>query len=188
MGLVEQWRRELSAKPVIANPHASPEDQRIRPRSAATLNRYDRTTGSTEPRSLRGYVSTDVAWLAALRPVGGADKARDVCTEQRKGTNCWNNIKPTYAPCEALLIPRPGAMADLTVANFNKQQRVLTIGRTRRDVIAKSSSQSHLDLFKRNCENKATLARTYSPARTARPGIKDAHGKNRSRQRLHVPA
>lgn len=169
MGLVEQWRRELSAKPVIANPHASPEDQRIRPRSAATLNR-DMTAlrAALNHAHTRGYVSTDVAWLAALRPVGGADKARDVYLSKAERRKLLDNIQADLRPMlEALcLLPlRPGAMADLTVANFNKQQGVLTIGKDKAGRDRKIKLPSHtLDLFKRNCENKLPGAHIFTRA------------------------
>ena len=169
MGLVEQWRRELSAKPVIANPHAKPEDQRSRPRSPATLNR-DMTAlrAALNYAHTRGYVSTDVAWLAALRPVAGADKARDVYLSKAERRKLLDNVQADLRPMlEALcLLPlRPGAMAKLTVANFNKQQGVLTIGKDKVGRDRKIKLPGHtLALFKQNSENKLPGAHIFTRA------------------------
>jgi len=167
--MLEKWRKTLANTPVTINPHAEPEDQRRRPRSPATLNRdMAALRAALNHARAAGYVASDTAWLGPLRPIPGADKARDVyLTRDERRELLGKAPHDLRAMLEALcLLPlRPGAMAALTVGNFDKQHGVLTIGKDKagRDRKIKLPP-STVEVFKRSCENKLPTAPMFTRA------------------------
>jgi integrase len=169
MGNLEKWRRELAARPVVINPHAPAAEQRTRDRSASSVNR-DTTTlrAALNFAHERGHVASDVAWLAALKPTEGADKARDVylTKDQRRAllTEAPADLRAFIEGMCALPL-RPGALATLTVAHFDKHLGVLSIeqdkaGEGRKVALTKGAA----DLFKRLCKDKFPAAPIFARA------------------------
>lgn len=181
MGQVEQWRNDLASKPVTVNPHATKDVQRTRARSASTLNR-DMTAlrAALNFAKKRGYVSTDVAWLEALTPVKGADKARDVYISKTERKKLLSHVQVDLRPMlEALcLLPlRPGAMAALRVADFEKRLGVLTIGKDKAGRDRKIKLPAHTwQLFTHQCENKLPAAHVFTRS-DGKPWDKDSWKK-----------
>lgn len=161
MVMVESWRKQLSEKPVVINPHAKPDDQQTRPRAPSTLNR-DMTAlrAALNYAHKRGHVATDVAWLEALSSVAGADKARRVYLSREQRRKLLDVIQEDLRPMvETLcLLPlRPGAVAALKVDSFDGHQGVLTIGKDKSGGDRKIKlPASTAEFIKANCANKPT--------------------------------
>lgn len=127
---VKAWRRRLQETPVIVGKGKSAVS---RERSASATNR-DMTAlrAALNHAHDEGWATSDFAWAAVLKPIENADKRRDVYLdiEQRRAL-----IKHAVSDIAAFLrglsmLPlRPGALAALTVANFDKRLGVLTIGK-----------------------------------------------------------
>lgn len=128
---VDAWRAGLAATPVVVDPHA--EEPRTRPRAASSVNR--------DCAALRaalnyahdvGDVTTDMAWRVALRPMKGADGRRTVYLDReqrRKLISCVDADFVEFVKGMTHLPLRPGALAALTVGQFDKRHGVLTIGK-----------------------------------------------------------
>lgn len=130
---VEAWRKEFAKVPVIVNPHAD-EDARItRVRSKSSINR-DMTAlraALNYARSQRA-VTSDMAWCYALRPIKNADGRRDAYLDRAQRLALIGKAPADVATLlrGLSLVPiRPGALAALTVASFDKRLGVLTIGK-----------------------------------------------------------
>lgn len=169
MGAFETWRRELAARPVVINPHAPANEQRTRARSAASVNRDVASfRAALNYAHERGHVGTDVSWLVALKPTKGADKSRDtyLTKEQRRALVAAAPADLRDFITGLCLLPlRPGALAALTVANFNKRLSVLTIDQDKagegRKVTLKDDAAA---LFKRLCKDKLPSAPIFTKA------------------------
>lgn len=129
---VEAWRKALAKRPVTVNRDGRP-DPVTRPRAASSVNR--------DMASLRaalnfahdaGDVITDMAWRVALRPTKNADGKRDVYLDREQRRKLIEKAPAdvaTFLRGLSLVPLRPGALASLTVANFDKRLGVLTIGK-----------------------------------------------------------
>lgn len=130
---VEAWRQALVKTPVIANPHADAADRISRKRSPSSVNR-DMTAlrAALNHAHDQAEVTTDQAWRVALRPIENADSSRDAYLDRKQRQALIDK-----APADVALflkglatVPlRPGALAALTVASFDKRLGVLTIGK-----------------------------------------------------------
>ena len=132
---VDAWRQHLADTEVVINPHG--EVHRKRPRSASSLNRE-----MTALRAALNFahdnndVTSDVAWRVALRPIKNADGRRDAYLDRAQ-----RGALIAAAPADIAqfltalsLVPlRPGALANLTVANFDKRRGVLTVSKDKAD-------------------------------------------------------
>ena len=130
---VEAWRKELAQVPVIVNPHADASLRITRARSKSSINR-DMTAlraALNFARSQRA-VTTDMAWCYALRPIKNADGRRDAYLDRTQRLALISEAQDDVATLlrGLSLVPiRPGALAALTVASFDKRLGVLTIGK-----------------------------------------------------------
>ncbi len=129
-GQINDWRVKLASTPAI------PQDKSkvsTKPRSGSSLNRDMAVFKTVLNLALEdGHATTDAAWRTKLKPVKNATKRRDcyLDIEQRRALIA-------HAPSDlanlirgmALLPLRPGAVAALTVGNFDKRLGVLTVGK-----------------------------------------------------------
>lgn len=129
-GDVSAWRTSLAKTPVI------PQDKNQlpnRPRAASSLNRDMTTIRAALNLALEdGSVTSDSAWKVKLRPVKDADGRRDVYLDINQRRTLIARAPADLADfLRALsLVPlRPGAMAALSVADFDKRLNTLTIGK-----------------------------------------------------------
>lgn len=79
-----------------------------------------------------GAPNTDAAWQEALKPYKGADKRRDLYLDRAERTRFLGAAPPDAAHflrALCVLPLRPGALAELTVADFDNRTRTLTIGK-----------------------------------------------------------
>lgn len=128
---IEEWRRTVAQTPVVSNPFAESPD--VRERSASSVNR-DMTPlrAALNFAQRRGLVTSNIAWLEALRPMKNADGRRDVYLDRTQ-----RRALLAQAPADlalflrglSLMPLRPGALAALAVANYDRRIGVLTIGK-----------------------------------------------------------
>jgi len=167
---VDAWRAGLAATPVVVDPHA--EEPRTRPRAASSVNR--------DCAALRaalnyahdvGDVTTDMAWRVALRPAKGADGRRTVYLDReqrRKLISCVGPDFVEFVKGMTHLPLRPGALAALTVGQFDKRHGVLSIGKD------KAGQDRRIKLPKFTSEALAKLTTDKLPAA---PLFSQASGK-----------
>jgi integrase len=122
-------------------------DWRTRLRNQATRsggNRGEKRTASSLNRDMTPFraalnlaydeqlVTSDFAWRGKLRPVKDADRQRELYIDKDQRRTLIGNAPPAMARFLrglSLLPLRPGALAALTVASFDKQRGLLVVGK-----------------------------------------------------------
>jgi site-specific recombinase XerD len=129
--VVRAWRKRLAAAAVVINPHG--EEKRTRARAAGTINR-----DMTALRAALNYgrdctwVVSDVAWRTALAPIQGADGRRRVYldpTQRQHLIEAAGAELGRFLRGLAMVPLRPGALAALTVGQFDHRQHLLVVGK-----------------------------------------------------------
>jgi integrase len=123
--LVQAWRNRLSNEPTKSGKNKGKK------RSDSSLNR-DMTPfrAALNLAKDQRHITDDFAWSKTLRPIKDADKSRDIYLNKSERNAIIAAAPPDLAQFIKLstLIPlRPGAIAHLTVGDFNKKQRTLFI-------------------------------------------------------------
>jgi site-specific recombinase XerD len=173
---VEDWRRNLTQTPVMINRGAKKPS--IRERAPSSVNRdMSALRAALNYAYDNGHVTTDMAWRVALRPIKNADGRRDVYLDIQQRRKLLNNAQADVSAFlrGLSLVPlRPGALAHLSVANFDKRLRVLTIGKdkTGRDRKIKLPDKT-AQFFAEQAKGKLPAAPLLSRA-TGQPWDKDA--------------
>jgi len=140
---MEDWRRRLAGMPAVvwrrktdkvkARNRPGRSTEATRERSAATVNRDMVPVRAALNRALDdGLVSSDLAWRVALRPTKGAGSRRDIYLERDDRRQLIDAATPEIRPFLrglSLLPLRPGALAALTVGDFDARRRTLRIGK-----------------------------------------------------------
>lgn len=132
---VEKWRKLLSSTPALVS-RDDRDDRVTRPRAKGTLNR-DMTAlrAALNYAHQRGHVTSDLAWVVALKPIPNADGQRDLYLdrEQRRSllSAAESDIR-TFLHSLALLPLRPGALAQLKVAHFDARLSTLLVGKDKK--------------------------------------------------------
>ncbi|RTL27185.1 MAG: integrase [Burkholderiales bacterium] len=128
---VEAWRERLEQTPVIVNPYAAEPD--LRPRSPSSINRDMTPLRAALNRALDlNDVTSDAAWRIALRPVKGADQRRDIYLDRKQRLKLIEHAASDVAMFlhgMSVLPLRPGALAALSVGQFDERLAVLTVGK-----------------------------------------------------------
>lgn len=126
------WRQSIIKTKVILNPHADEADHKTRERSPASVNRDMTALRAALNHALDGgIVTTDAAWRVALRPIPSADKRRTTYLDRAQRMKLIDHAETALAVFIkglALLPLRPGALAALTVSDFDKRTSALRIG------------------------------------------------------------
>lgn len=129
-GQLTDWRTKLVMAPVI------PQDKSQEPtgtRSLSTVNRDMTAFKAALNLALEdGYASSATAWENKLRPTKDADGRRDVYLdiEQRRALIAKSPDDLAGLLRALSLVPlRPGAMASLTVGDYDRRLGVLRIGK-----------------------------------------------------------
>ncbi len=150
---LESWRKALKSTPKAGGA------RRGELRTDSTLNRDMTCLRAALNLAYKdGWVTTDFAWRGKLIPIKNADTRRDVYLDigQRRGLI-------QHAPSDLqeflkglCLIPlRPGALAALTVAQYDKRLRTLTIGKDKAGQDRKIALPDHTaEFFSAHCKNK----------------------------------
>ncbi len=117
------WRKTLKDKPNLIGADKT--------RSASALNRDMTTMRAMLNHAFReGMVTSDFAWRNKLVPVPGADGRRELYLDRGQRQKLIEAAQPDLALFLRALcaVPlRPGAMAALTVKDFDRRHKVLTV-------------------------------------------------------------
>jgi integrase len=172
---IDAWRKTLRNTP------AKPQDktkEATKPRAASTLNRDMTCFRAALNLAFRdGLVTSDFAWRSKLLPVKGADRRREVylTPDQRRKL-------VAHLPADAAdllrglsLVPlRPGALAGLTVASYDKRLKMLTIGKDKAGKDRKIAlPDATAAFFADHCKNKLPTASLLTRS-NGKPWGKDA--------------
>jgi len=129
---VEKWRAGLKKTAVKVN-RDNRETPVLRERSPSSVNRDMTSLRAALNHALkRRLVQTDVEWREALRPTKNADGRREVYLDRKQRRELIEQAPVDVAVLLrglALLPLRPGALAALTVASFDKGLSILRIGK-----------------------------------------------------------
>lgn len=128
---IDVWRAVMTNTVVVINPHA--EVQSTRPRSDSTVNRdMSELRAALNFAYDNNWVTDDSAWRQALKPIQNAEQRRRVYLDKSQRRSLIKNSDPFFAEflTGLSLIPcRVGALADLTVGQFDSRLGVLAIGK-----------------------------------------------------------
>lgn len=123
---IAAWKRRLQAAP------AKGAGGHTRKRSPADVNRNMVPLRAALNRALdRRMVASDLAWRVELKPLANADRRRDVYldrADRKKLLKVAGGEIGPFLRALALLPLRPGALAALTVADFDPRRGTLRIG------------------------------------------------------------
>jgi len=126
------WRRRLEDKPALVSRRKKGE-QVTRPRSPSSINRDMAMLRAALNKIIApGAPDTEAAWQEALRPIRNADRQRTLYLDRDQRRKLLETIDAEAEPFVrtlCLLPLRPGAVAGLRVADFDKRTAELTIGK-----------------------------------------------------------
>lgn len=130
---LKAWRKRLEQAPALVTRTKEAEKKRMKERSKSTVNRDMVPLRAALGMVLKpGAPNTDAAWQEALRPFKGADKRRELYldrNERKKLFDATCDEARPFVKALCLLPLRPGALAGLTVRDFDKRTRALTVGK-----------------------------------------------------------
>lgn len=156
------WRQGLLQRAVTVNPHAPEGERRQRERSPASVNRDMTSLRAALNHALEGgAVATDAAWRGALKAAAGASRRRTLYLDRDQRRKLIDAAAPDVAELLrglAFVPLRPGALAALTAADFDRRLRELRIGRD------KHGADRRIKLPEQTAEFFAGLARDKLPA------------------------
>lgn len=126
------WRKRLEQAPAKISRNKNGE-VRTKERERSTVNRDMVPLRAALGQVLKlGAPNTDAAWQEALKPFKGADRRRELYldrAERKRWVEAGDEEARPFMHGLCLLPLRPGALASLTVRDFEKRTRTLTIGR-----------------------------------------------------------
>lgn len=134
---VGAWRERLKAKPATMPKRGKQcrvkTEQPVRPRSESSINRdLVALRAALNLAHHDGYVTNDSAWRAKLEATPGADRRRDLYLDRDQRRALIAALPAdlgAFVRGLSLLPLRPGALASLTVADFDARQGALRIGK-----------------------------------------------------------
>lgn len=126
------WRQRMEAKPALISRRKKGE-KRVRERAPATINRDMAALRAALSKVLApGAPKSEAAWQEALQSIPNAGRQRTLYLDRDQRRRLLAHIEREASPfVEALcLLPlRPGAIAALTVGDFDKRTSELTVGK-----------------------------------------------------------
>lgn len=125
------WRKRLADLPAKVT-RSKKKEEVTRQRSAATINRDMVPLRAALNRALdANLVATDIAWRAPLKPIKNSDRRREIYLDRDDRKSLLDHARDDirdFLRALALLPLRPGALASLTVADYDQKLRSLRIG------------------------------------------------------------
>lgn len=129
---LKSWRDRLEAKPVLVS-RRKKGDPLTRPRAPSSVNRDMAMLRAALNKILApGAPDTEAAWQEALKPIRNADRQRILYLDRDQRRAFLANVEAEAEPfvrALCLLPLRPGAVANLTVADFDNRTSELSIGK-----------------------------------------------------------
>lgn len=128
---LDAWRTRLEASPALVS-RSRVGEKRIRERAPATINRDIVPLRAALSKVLApGAPGSPSAWQEALSPIRNADRQRTTYLDRDQRRALVAALDPEARPfvkALALLPLRPGALAGLSVRDYDQRTRELTIG------------------------------------------------------------
>ncbi len=128
---LRSWRKRLEDTPALITRNKGGE-KRTKPRAPSTVNRDMVPLRAALAQVISpGAPNTEAAWQEALKPNKGADKRRSLFLDRDERKRLLVACDPESEPFVrgmCLLPLRPGVLAGLRAADFDKRTRSLTIG------------------------------------------------------------
>ena len=164
---LKAWRKRLEEKPALVTRRKSGE-QVTRPRSPSSVNRDMAMLRAALNKVLApGAPDTEAAWQEALLPIRNADRQRTLYLDRNQRRDLLEHIDAEIEPLvrSLCLLPlRPGAVAGLVVADFDKRTSELTIGkdksgRPRRILMPRAAAELFADQSKDKLPGAPLFAR-----------------------------
>lgn len=164
--IVGAWRSRLAARPVQRSGRGSkPAVATEKQRSASSLNRDMTPFRAALNHSFeRQWVTSDFAWRSALKPIKGADQSRDVyldMTQRQQLIQAAGGLSE-FVRVQAQLPVRPGALAALTVADFDPRLNQVSIVLDKTGPRKITLPASTAALFAQACRNKLPAAPLFA--------------------------
>jgi site-specific recombinase XerD len=129
---VEAWRKRLTDKPALVS-RRKEGPQITRERSASSINRDMAVLRAALNKVLPpGTPGTQAAWQEALKAIRNADRQRTLYLDRKQRRMLLKQIDAEAEPFVrtlCLLPLRPGAVAQLIAADFDKRTSELSIGK-----------------------------------------------------------
>jgi integrase len=126
------WRRRREETPALVSRNKVGE-RRTRPRALSSINRDQAALRAAIARALpAGAPNSEAAWQEPLKPIKNATGRRTLYLDLKQRRALVDHLDDEAAPfvrALCLLPLRPGAVAKLTVGDFDGRTRELTIGR-----------------------------------------------------------
>lgn len=159
---VTKWRQRLVNAPVIRQDRQASKQAR----SASSINRDMNCLRAALNRALaERWVTTDDAWKSALKPIRAADKRRTIYLSraQREALieAAQADIKP-FLKALASIPLRPGAVAALTVRDWNPRTKELSISKDKTGARTIRLPDSLIAMFNDAAKNKLPAAPLFS--------------------------
>lgn len=160
------WRRQLSKTKTL--PHDKDKKGERKPRSSSALNRDMASVRAAMNFALRErLVTTDSAWKVALLPAERASGRRQIYLEPEQRRQLTEAATAEVRPLLlglSLLPLRPGALAQLTVADFDSRLGVLTIdkdknARARKIQLPETTAKFFVEQARGKAETAPLIAR-----------------------------
>ena len=133
---LRSWRMRLEQAPALIS-RSKTGEKRWKVRAKSTVNRDMSPLRAALGRVLTlGPPNTDAAWQDALKPYQGADKRRGLYldkAERKRLIDATGDDARFFVKGLCMLPLRPGALARLTVEDFDKRTRSLIIGYDKND-------------------------------------------------------
>ena len=128
---LREWRKRLEQCPAVLTRNRDGE-KRSKVRAPSTVNRDMVPLRAALGRVLSpGQPNTEAAWQEALRPYRAADGRRTLYLDKAERKKLLDATDPEAAPLVlalCLLPLRPGALAKLVAADFDRRTATVTIG------------------------------------------------------------
>lgn len=122
------WRKRIESLPVRVGRGAK---LRERERAPGSINREMVPLRAALNRAYdRGEIATDMAWRSELKRIGNANRRRELLLSPRDRTKLVkhaSSIARPFLQALSLLPLRPGAMAALTVADWDRKASTLRV-------------------------------------------------------------
>jgi integrase len=129
---LREWRKRLEEKPAVISRSKNGE-RRVRDRAPSTINRDMAVLRAALHKVIaQGTPNTEAAWQEALKAIPNANGRRTLYLDkgQRRALlDAMSDEAKPFASALCLLPLRPGAMAALTVGDFDKRTNELSIGK-----------------------------------------------------------
>ncbi|AOL24501.1 Phage integrase family protein [Erythrobacter litoralis] len=166
---LKAWRERLEHSPALLTRTKEAKKKQTKVRSKSTVNRDMVPLRAALGMVLKpGAPNTDAAWQEALRPFKGADKRRELYLdrdERKRMIDATCGEAKPFVKALCLLPLRPGALAGLTVRDFDKRTRALTVGKDKNGNPRQlTMPQVIADFFEVQVKNKLPAASIFARA------------------------